>query len=47
MTLPAWKTAGWKLLPEKLNKPGVKVLAGLNLNSGACTLSPDNEGLLP
>jgi len=44
---PAWKTDGWKLL---LPLPKVKLALdswpGLNLNSGALTLSFDSDGLL-
>jgi hypothetical protein len=48
LLLPGWKLSlvGLKLLALKLNCPGVKLLVGLNLNSGACTLSLDSDGLL-
>jgi len=37
---------GWNEFPPKTNCPGLKVLSGLNLNSGALTLSFEVEGLL-
>lgn len=43
---PPCNTAGWNVLLPKLNCPGWKVLVGLNLNSGAATLSFEKEGLL-
>ena len=38
---------GWKAWFEKLNAPGLKVLVGLNLNSGAATFSFDIDDTLP
>lgn len=44
---PMLNVMGWKALLEKLNAPGLKVLAGLNLNSGAATFNFEMDETLP
>jgi hypothetical protein len=44
---PMLNAMGWKELFEKLNAPGLKVLVGLNLNSGAATFSFEMDDTLP
>jgi hypothetical protein len=44
---PMLNAKGWKALAENLNAPGLKLLVGSNLNSGASTLSFEKDDLLP